>query len=252
MVLENEGLEVTGSARILAAKDRRATARASDLLAALLVSRSGMFESSSEVRAHMVRALCDEAVHYCFDPQTGATLIQVSLSLSLSLSFIWLTQNPALEDQVLHQPGARPPEHSALGRVARHLAPGPASEPAGLFGQAGHVLLVYLLARTPAPDRPALYDHRRTGTPHSSQAATPHAQDRRGHPGKLGSGSLVGSLGLIVWLNQDPEGTIPKGWLAALLAANEDEEEEEREQPPTANGPPPLAQASTQEEEEDF
>lgn len=77
VVLENEGLEVTGSARILAAKDRRATARASDLLAALLVSRSGMFESASEVRAHMVRALCDEAVHYCFDPQTGETLIQV-------------------------------------------------------------------------------------------------------------------------------------------------------------------------------
>lgn len=80
VVLENEGLEVTGSARILAAKDRRATARASDLLAALLVSRSGMFESASEVRAHMVRALCDEAVHYCFDPQTGATLVQVRLS----------------------------------------------------------------------------------------------------------------------------------------------------------------------------
>lgn len=87
VVLENEGLEVTGSARILAAKDRRATARASDLLAALLVSRSGMFESASEVRAHMVRALCDEAVHYCFDPQTGETLIQVRPSLPCVVLF---------------------------------------------------------------------------------------------------------------------------------------------------------------------
>ena len=87
VVLENEGLEVAGAARILAAKDRRAIARASDLLAALLVSRSGMFESASEVRAHMVRALCDEAVHYCFDPQTGATLVQVSPSLPCVVLF---------------------------------------------------------------------------------------------------------------------------------------------------------------------
>lgn len=98
-VVENEGLEMAGSARILAAKDRRSTARASDLLAALLVSRSGMFGSSSEIRAQMIRALCDEAVHYCFDPESGATLIQVILGLSLgryspSLSLTTTIESP--------------------------------------------------------------------------------------------------------------------------------------------------------------
>jgi hypothetical protein len=67
---------MAGSARILAAKDKRATTRASDLLSALLISRSAMFDSPSEIRALMIRALCEESVHYCFDPQTGATLIQ--------------------------------------------------------------------------------------------------------------------------------------------------------------------------------
>ena len=67
---------MAGSARILAAKDKRATTRASDLLSALLISRSAMFDSPSEIRALVIRALCEESVHYCFDPQTGATLIQ--------------------------------------------------------------------------------------------------------------------------------------------------------------------------------
>lgn len=75
-IVENEGLEVAGVARILSAKDKRATTRASDLLAALMVARSGMFDSPSEIRALMIRALCNESVHYCFDPETGATLIQ--------------------------------------------------------------------------------------------------------------------------------------------------------------------------------
>ena len=41
-----------------------------------MISRSAMFDSPGEIRAMMIRALCEESVHYCFDPQSGATLIQ--------------------------------------------------------------------------------------------------------------------------------------------------------------------------------
>lgn len=56
----------------------------------------------------------------------------------------------------------------------------------------------------------------------------------------------------IAEVTQDPDGTLPKGYVASLLAFNEDEEEEEGEGEGEreANGaPPPLAQAT---QEEDF
>lgn len=223
-VVENEGLEMAGSARILAAKDRRSTARASDLLAALLVSRSGMFGSSSEIRAQMIRALCDEAVHYCFDPESGATLIQP-----------WKVQSFTNQER----------DPMNILRSVEWRVTWPQGLPMQLLVASVKLAMSSSFLYSPERQRRIV---------RLFMASLDQVPKDKGPLSPVKQRVLIRKIAEVA---QDPEGTLPKGYLASLLAAREEEEEngeEEEESRPektkTAPQPPPLAQAT--QEEEDF
>jgi hypothetical protein len=215
---------MAGSARILAAKDKRATTRASDLLSALLISRSAMFDSPSEIRALMIRALCEESVHYCFDPQTGATLIQP-----------WKVQSFTNQE--------RDPLN-VLRSVEWRV-----TWPQGLTME----LLVYSIKLSMSSS--FLYSpekQRQTVQFFMTVVEQVPKRDERFTQKKQRK--------LMKQIAQDPASPLPKNYLTELLASSDDDEEDDREEPAerkiavaaAAAAPVVSQEQPAEEEEEDF
>lgn len=225
-VVENEGLELAGSARILAAKDKRSTTRVSDLLSALLISRSAMFDSPGEIRALMIRALCEESVHYCFDPQSGATLIQP-----------WKVQSFTNQE--------RDPLNILRSVEWRVTWP------------QGLTMELLILSVKLSMSSSFLY------SPEKQQRIVQLFMTMLGQvPKNQGPLTRVKQRVLmrkVAEVAQTPEGTMPKNFLTELLAFDEngaaegDEEEEATKPAPASSQPPALSQEQpAADEEEDF
>lgn len=187
-----------------------------------------MFDSPSEIRALVIRALCEESVHYCFDPQTGATLIQP-----------WKVQSFTNQERdpmnVLRSVEWRVTWPQGLTMELLVLSIKLSMSSSFLYSpeKQRNIVQAFMGTIEKMPSRDARFTPKKQRT-------------------------------LMKQIAQDPAAALPKNYLAELLASSDDQDEDEAAEEkrpaavvaaaaaPVVSSQPPLSQEQPAEEEEDF